>query len=227
MLHLSEISLKWVRNIRDYVKEGQKVVLIVLDVNPERGHIDLSLRRVTDSQRKEKLQEVKQKQRALKLFELLAKELGLSETDGGNIKKALIERYESPYAGLESISTDNSEMDLLGIDEKWKPKFLELINKNIKSALVSITGYLEIKSYNSDGIGDIKGALSAVREENKGEKIDVSYVSAPLYRIKVTALDYKHAEKVLKSSAQAGIDYLEKRRSSCEFHRKLAEKAEK
>ncbi|HIE33962.1 MAG TPA: S1 RNA-binding domain-containing protein, partial [Candidatus Altiarchaeales archaeon] len=59
MLHLSEISLKWVRNIRNYVKEGQKVVLLVLRVNPERGHIDLSLRRVSDAQRKAKLQEVK------------------------------------------------------------------------------------------------------------------------------------------------------------------------
>ena len=28
MLHISEITLKWVRNIRDYVKENQKVVLI-------------------------------------------------------------------------------------------------------------------------------------------------------------------------------------------------------
>ena len=65
MLPLSEISLKWVRNIRDYVREGQKVVLLVLGVNPERGHIDLSLRRVVDAKRKEKLQQVKQLQRSM------------------------------------------------------------------------------------------------------------------------------------------------------------------
>lgn len=63
MLHLSEISLKWVRNIRDYVKEGQKVVLLVLRVDPSRGHIDLSLRRVNEAQKKQKLQDVKQEQR--------------------------------------------------------------------------------------------------------------------------------------------------------------------
>ena len=37
LLHISEISSSWVRNIRDHVREGQKVVLKVLRVNPEKG----------------------------------------------------------------------------------------------------------------------------------------------------------------------------------------------
>ena len=47
LLHISEISSSWIRNIRDFVREGQKVVLKVLRVSLEKGHIDLSLRRVT------------------------------------------------------------------------------------------------------------------------------------------------------------------------------------
>jgi translation initiation factor 2 subunit 1 len=43
LLHVSEISSSWIRNLRDFVREGQKVVLKVLRVNPEKGHIDLSL----------------------------------------------------------------------------------------------------------------------------------------------------------------------------------------
>ena len=54
-LHISEIASSWVRNIRDFVHEGEKVVLKVLRVDPRRRHVDLSLRRVTKSERREKL----------------------------------------------------------------------------------------------------------------------------------------------------------------------------
>ena len=55
MIHISEISPGRIRNIRDYVKEGKKIVCKVLRVNSERGHIDLSLRRVNEAQRKNKI----------------------------------------------------------------------------------------------------------------------------------------------------------------------------
>ena len=55
LLHVSEISSSWIRNIRDFVREGQKVVLKVLRVDPEKGHIDLSLRRVTKREKIEKI----------------------------------------------------------------------------------------------------------------------------------------------------------------------------
>jgi translation initiation factor 2 subunit 1 len=45
LLHVSEISSSWIRNIRDFVREGQKVVLKATRLNLEKGHIDLSLRR--------------------------------------------------------------------------------------------------------------------------------------------------------------------------------------
>lgn len=55
LLHISEISSSWVRNIRNFVREGQKVVLRVLRVDAEKRHVDLSLRRVTKRQKREKI----------------------------------------------------------------------------------------------------------------------------------------------------------------------------
>ena len=43
LLHISEISSSWVRNIRNHVRERQKVVLNVRRVDPSRKQIDLSL----------------------------------------------------------------------------------------------------------------------------------------------------------------------------------------
>lgn len=227
MLHLSEISPKWVRNIRDYVREGQKVVLLVLKVNPSRGHIDLSLRRVTDAQRKEKLQEVKQKQRSKKLLEQLSKELKLSDKDVKSVSEEILKKFDSLYGGLEAIATENSEMDRLDIRKEWKPVFLNLINKSIKASLVDITGFVSLRSYADNGVAVVKESLKRIRDYNSRYEIEVSYISAPIYRIKVTAEDYKTAERLLKNSAEEAINYLGEHNGIGEFHRKLAEKVEK
>ena len=54
LIHISEISPGRVRNIRDFVKEGKKIVCKVLKIR-DAGHIELSLRRVTTSYRINKL----------------------------------------------------------------------------------------------------------------------------------------------------------------------------
>ena len=56
-IHIGEIAAGWIKYIRDYVREGQKLVCKVLRVDPGRGHIDLSLKRVNEHQRREKIQE--------------------------------------------------------------------------------------------------------------------------------------------------------------------------
>lgn len=227
LLHLSEISLKWVRNIRDYVKEGQKVVLLVLGVNPERGHIDLSLRRVTEAQKKEKLQEIKQKQRGRKLLELAAKEFKLSESELDKIEEEITEKFGSLYSGLEMIASDNSKIEQLDIRQDLKPGLSKLISNNIKAPTVTITGYVELKSYAASGVDDIKAALSRMVLKEKDCIIDVSYISAPIYRLKATAGDYKTAERALKNAAEAGIAYLHEHNGFGEYYRKLPEKTEK
>src|SRR3989338_3106883 len=62
MIHISEVAPGRIRNIRDFVIEGKKVVCKVLRINQEKGHIDLSLRRVNESQKQLKLNEIKQEQ---------------------------------------------------------------------------------------------------------------------------------------------------------------------
>ena len=53
MLHISEVSPGRIRNIYDYVKVGKIIICKILSVNKEKGHVDLSLRRVTESQKRQ------------------------------------------------------------------------------------------------------------------------------------------------------------------------------
>ena len=78
LLHISEISSTWVKNIRDFVREKQKVVLKVLRVNTRKGHVDLSLRRVTKRDKREKIQSWKKERRAESLLSNASEKLKMS-----------------------------------------------------------------------------------------------------------------------------------------------------
>ncbi len=78
LLHVSEVASRWVRNIRDYVREGQKVVLKVLRVHAEKGHVDLSRRRVTKRDKREKLLSWKKDRKAEGLLRTAAEKLKIS-----------------------------------------------------------------------------------------------------------------------------------------------------
>mgnify|MGYP006293885727 CR=1 FL=1 len=223
MLHISEISLKWVRNIRDYVKEGQKTVVQVLDVRPDRGHIDLSLRRVSDAQRKQKLQQVKQMQRADKLLQLIAKELGEDpKSFSEKISGKLLKEYESVYDALEAMTVDDTVVEHTELKAGDKKVFQEMVRKSISPPNVTITGYLDLETQAPDGVSVIKETLSEVTGHTpKNCELEVSYVSAPVYRINITAPDYKQAEQVFKNSTSQAIKYISGKNGEGEAYRDL------
>src|SRR3989338_3986262 len=80
LIHISEVAPGRIRNIRDFVIEGKKVVCLVLRIDVEKGHIDLSLRRVNENQKREKLSQIKQEQKAEKIIEFVAKKLDIGLT---------------------------------------------------------------------------------------------------------------------------------------------------
>src|SRR3989344_5557116 len=96
MIHISEISPGRIRNIRDFVKEGKKVVCKVLNVNREKGYVDLSLRRVNQAQKISKNNSYKQEQKAEKVLQDLAKKLDTDlKTIYEKIGNKIIEKYET------------------------------------------------------------------------------------------------------------------------------------
>src|SRR3990167_5161207 len=77
MIHISEVSPGRIRNIMDFVKEGKKIVCKVLRINQEKGYIDLSLRRVNESERRRKIDDIKKEQNAEKIIEIAAGKIGI------------------------------------------------------------------------------------------------------------------------------------------------------
>ena len=73
-----------------------------------------------------------------------------------------------------------------------------------------MTGHLQLTCSAPDGISIIKKALKSAEPKIAGVSIELLYLGAPLYRIKVTAPDYKKAEKAIEKAANAAIAVVEK-----------------
>ena len=66
----------------------------------------------------------------------------------------------------------------------------------------------------------IRRALRSAQPKIPEVDIELLYVGAPTYRIKVTAPDYKKAEKTIEKAANAAIRVMEKSGGTGKFNRK-------
>ncbi|CAD5243753.1 translation initiation factor IF-2 subunit alpha [Thermococcus camini] len=205
-MHISEVASTWVKNIRDHVKEGQKIVAKVIRVDPSKGHIDLSLKRVNQQQRKAKLQEYKRAQKAENLLKMAAEKIGKDfDTAWKEVWVPLEEEYGEVYAAFEDAAQNG--MDVLKgiISDEWVEALKPIIEAYVEIPTVTIDAEFEITVPKPDGIEIIREALIRARDRaNEEKEIDVkfSYQGAPRYRIDITAPDYYKAEEVLENIAE-------------------------
>jgi len=219
MIHISEVSPGRIRNIRDFVKEGKKVVCKILRINTEKGHIDLSLRRVTETQKRNKVDGIKQEQKAEKILEFVSKDLKLDVNKlFEDITANVLKKYESLYEFFQNVVTDSNAIKDAGLDEKTAKKLEEAIKVRIKEVSVKSEGKLKLTSYASNGIDIVKEALKKA-VETREENISIKYLGAGTYSFIVIAKDYKEAEKLLKEGLDKALDHIRINEGEGEFVR--------
>ncbi|MET1124118.1 MAG: translation initiation factor IF-2 subunit alpha [Archaeoglobaceae archaeon] len=219
MVHISEVASGWVKDIRDHVKRGQKVICKVLDVNPKRGHIDLSIKDVTERQRKEKLTQWKNELKAFKWLELIGEKLNIDRDRLEKIGKKLLKEFDSVYSAFEEAAFEGYEVLAPIVGEEFAKEMAEIARENIKPPKVKVRGYFELKCPGSDGVERIKKVMSSVSEELKDVEGKLEYVGAPKYRIVITAENYKTAEKALERATKVALKEAKKLGCECRFVR--------
>jgi translation initiation factor 2 subunit 1 len=207
LLHISEISSSWIRNIRDHVREGQKLVLKVLRVNPEKGHIDLSLRRVTKREKIEKIYLWKRERKAESLLRSAAEKLGLPPEQLYEKAVAIIEeKFGGVYEGLEKVVKEGSQILVeAGVPEEIATVLEEIAKEKIRVPMVKIKGVFELQCLKPDGAKIIKEALLVAKKVVKqpSAQVKLYIVAPPHYAIEIFAEDYKKAERILEKATEA------------------------
>lgn len=225
----SEVSTKYVKDIKDLLKENQIVIGKVIRVEKKQGRIevDISLKRVFEGEKKVKMLRWKRIQKAQKIVEITAKNLGKTLDEAYKNVWVFLEKNIDPMSLIEEAVLKGQQKFIeIGINEVWAKALYEEAKKHVTIKTVRIRGIAKLISYKPDGIEKIKNILMEIENKFKksGVNLSIYTVGAPRYRIEIEAHDYKTAEEVynqieafLKDVTQdTGIDFVEFEREELE-----------
>lgn len=216
LVHISEVAPGRIRNMRDFVKEGKKIVCKVLSVNREKGHIDLSLRRVNETQKRQKLNEIKEQQLAEKIVEHVAKQRGESVLQlYSKVAEKLLVDYQTLFGAFIAVSQDQVLLEKF-LDKKVAKDLTDAVKARIKPPEVELSGDLVMSSYASNGAVLIKEAFLATAANTVAR---IRYKGAGTYHVLVKSENYKSAEKILKDLVDKIAKFCEKNKLFVEFKR--------
>ena len=240
LCHISEVASGWIKNVRDHVNTDQRVVAKVLDVDESAQQIDLSIKDVSDHQRKNKIQEWKNEQKADNWMEIAFGE-DISDEEYSTVANTILADFGSLYDGFEQAAIHGHEaLEGVALDDDQIDAIVETAREQVSVPYVTVSGYVDLTCATGDGVDAVQQALQAA--EGNGERpvsgdssngtsedgasgipeeveLNVTYVGAPEYRIEVQAPDYKTAEDQLEASAERARASISEHGGSGEFHR--------
>lgn len=177
---LSEIAAGRIRNLRNYVVPKKIIVCKVLRIKPD--HIELSLRRVKEKEKKEAMEEFTLEQTYRKIIKTIFKEEGediIKEIEKKGNLKEILDKSKGDKKQLEKI-----------IGKENSKKILQILN-NQKEKKIPIKKEFKLSSDDPNGLSLIKEAFG------KLEDIEVKYLSAGRYSLKTEGNSLKEGDKKL------------------------------
>lgn len=216
-IHISQVATRWVKNIRNYVKENQTRAAFVLSVDKARNQIELSLTKVSQQAARQKIESWKQFKRSKKLIEVFAKSQKKPFKDvWREVAEPLSEKYDSLFEALQAVALEG-EKAADGIPKPWVKPLVALAQKSISVPMKSVKGVVTITSEAPDAIKGIRKALSEAESKATEAKIRIYYSGGGSYEIKATALDYKTAERDMNAVKDFITAEIEKGKGKVEF----------
>ena len=196
---MSEIAPGRIRNLRDYVVPKKKIVCKVLRVSSQ-GNIELSLRRVSQKEKKEVIEQDKQEKSYISILKSIL---------GDKTEEAIAEilKQGKLYSFLEDAKKNSEVLEKIVGKENSK-KILDILNIQ-KKKKATIKKEIRLTTIKPNGVSLIKKIL----ETFKG--INIKYISAGRYSLELESEDIKIADKKLneminlaeKESKKLGVEF--------------------
>ena len=198
-MHISEVAPRWIKNIHEFLHEGQHLVAKVYHVDLEKGQVDVSLKRVSEAERKRKLESVRRDKRGIKLLELAAKEAKSTASELQTARSALEDKYGELMEAFEQLSKSGpTGLDGVKIEKGLAKAVLNVAARSIRSARAQLDAIVQLTAWSPDGVMKVRQTLSTLKVPASCT-LSMHYLGAPRYQLAVVAGDYKEAQKGLDS----------------------------
>ncbi len=194
-LPIKEVSSGWIKNIREHIHEGQKLVCSVTYYDREKGTIDISLKRVSPGNSKEKIRSYNLEHRLSAIF-LQAVKMAKEQPNKDVLIKTTISEFGT-YTNLVQNATNNTkEFDMSKLPKRLKETIISVLESNRKQKRYLVSYIATIYTYNTlSGASELKSLMGSIKELG----VDVKYVSAPKYKLLAEGKDYPAAEAKIRT----------------------------
>jgi len=198
---IGEVSSSRVFDINDIIKEGHRYVCKVIRVFPVKMQVDISLKRVTEKERKEKLIEWKRKQKALKLIEIVSNKTKYEkEKIIKELKPLLQSKFEDLLSIFEAMAKEGEGvLAEVNLPAEIKKELTIVAKEHIKIPKAELRGEFSLTSFHHNGVNIIKDIISKAEDNIKAISgllsINISYAGGGKYLLMITADNYKVAEE--------------------------------
>lgn len=190
-LHISEVAPRWIKNIHEFISEGQRHVAKVHRIDRQKNQIDISLKRVSEEEKRKKLLHTRLEKRAEKLLELTLSQVK-DKMSAAEVRKRIENHFGSLYDAFQNSLEDEHALDPVDLPKGIKNQIITVARKSIKRPSVEVQKTFTLVCYSEDGIEKIKKMLT-----RKEKNVRVHYLGSPKYSISLTAPNYKEGEKKL------------------------------
>jgi translation initiation factor 2 subunit 1 len=213
MIHVSEVASRWVRDIREFIKESQFVVCRVIGL--DRDHVSLSIKRVRQEDASSRMNEFKRENKAEKLLELVAKSVKKTpEQAYQEVGIHLQDQFGSLSKAFEIAFKNPELMKAKGIPPEWIQPIVDIVKKAYSEKTYEIKAELSLICYAPNGVEIIKDILSKAEKESE---IDVKYISTPKYMIAARGKNIKEVEAKISKAAESITRDINKCKGECTF----------
>ncbi len=211
-LPIREVSSKWIKNIKDYVRVGQKTVAKVMEYDRNKGVANISLRKVTEEERRKILELHANLKKSRKILEMALKH-AKSRQKVEDIEAKILSDYDNIYDFmLDVFDEGKAAAEEMGLSPKLSAALEALVKRSYKPKRIIIKEDLFIEVPGEKGIELIKEALKKAEKYVDG----LMYVGAGHFLLEWDGDDYKSMKKRI-NSAKAAVNTLSKVAARLEF----------
>ncbi|ORY26327.1 putative eukaryotic translation initiation factor 2 alpha subunit [Naematelia encephala] len=206
MILLSELSRRRIRSVQKLIRVGRNEVVVVMRVDPDKGYIDLSKRRVS-AEEVVKCEEQFEKGKSVdSILTQVAKKRGVPvEELYEKVAFPLHRQFGHAYEAFKlSISEPDNVFSSLSIDADTLADLRAVIARRLTPKPVKVRADIEVKCFAYAGIEAIRNALQAGEAVSTEDvQIKVKLVAPPLYVLSTTSTDKVAAVELMEKAVEA------------------------
>jgi translation initiation factor 2 subunit 1 len=205
-LPIKEVSSGWIKNIHEFIHEGQSLICKVTYYDKERQTTDVSLKKVTPQEKKTKLDTYNLEKRLNALFMRSIRTSGL-DAQRSELAQKVVEEFTNFTNFVRNAAQDTQTFKDSKLPKKLKDILLQQLEASRKKKRYIVSYTMTLSTFDTmSGATELRRIVSLIKDKG----VAVRYISAPKYSLMAEGKDYVEAEGKIKEAAVAAQGQLSK-----------------